>query len=259
MTESLSEPATFEQADLRRARFRSVRLGGANFRMVDLSGAVMRDVRLSGASVYGSELDGLSIDGVEVAPLVEAELDRRYPARALRRAADPAGLQAAWAAVQQSWEPAYARIDALPAGAAEQSVDEEWSFAQTLRHLVFATDAWLGAVLEQERPFHPWGVPFSELEHYCGPAAELGVDLDATPTYPQVREVRADRVAKVRAYLGEVTPEQLAQECKAPPWDDGVPVARLRCLWVILNEELEHLRFAERDLAVIERRLSDAP
>jgi hypothetical protein len=38
------------------------------------------------------------------------------------------------------------------------SVGGEWSFAQTLRHLVLATDAWFGrSILEIEQPFHPIG------------------------------------------------------------------------------------------------------
>jgi hypothetical protein len=37
------------------------------------------------------------------------------------------------------------------------SVGGEWSFAQTLRHLILATDAWLGRAMEIEQPFHPIG------------------------------------------------------------------------------------------------------
>ena len=37
-------------------------------------------------------------------------------------------------------------------------VEDEWSLAQTLRHLVLATDAWLrGGVLRLEQPFHEIG------------------------------------------------------------------------------------------------------
>src|SRR4051812_24049239 len=99
-------PQNFDHVDLTGARFRKVQLTGARFRMVDLSGAVLRDISLAGASIDGSELDGLRIDGVEVAPLVAAELTRRYPARALLPAAtDPAGLWAAWAAIEGDWAP----------------------------------------------------------------------------------------------------------------------------------------------------------
>ena len=242
----------FVHTDLTEARFRKVHLNGAQFRMVDLSGVLMRDVSLSGAAI-DAEIDGLHINGVEVAPLIEAELTRREPARALRRSTDPAGLQAAWAALERSWAASYDRVAAMPAGTVDVSVAQEWSFAQTLRHLVFATDAWLGAILGEDRPFHPWGVPFSDLPEFVeqGPAV-LGIDMDAAPSYPEVLALRADRVARVRGFLAGVDPARLAQECAGPVWEGGARLSVLRCLWVILNEECEHHRFAERDLDLIE-------
>ena len=103
------------------------------------------------------------VNGVDVVPLVDAELDRRFPGRALRHARDPEGLRAAWDAVEQTWASTLARVDALPSGVVDASVDGEWSFAQTLRHLVMATDVWLGkAILEREQPFHPLGLPNAE-------------------------------------------------------------------------------------------------
>jgi DinB superfamily/Pentapeptide repeats (8 copies) len=244
--------AHFTQANLTGARFRKVHLNDAVFRMVDLSGVIMRDISLAGAAIDGGDIEGLLINGVEVAPLIEAELTRREPARALRRASDPAGLRAAWAALEQSWATSYARVAAMPAGAVDISVAEEWSFAQTLRHLVFVTDAWLGAILGDSRPFHPWGVPFTDLTDFVDKAADIGVDAAATPTYPEVLNVRADRVARVRHFLEEVTPEHLSQECEGPIWERGERLSVLRCVRVILNEECEHLRFAQRDLDLIE-------
>ena len=249
-------PREFAELDLTGARFRKVRLNGARFQMVDLSGAMLRDLSLSGATIDGAELDGLRIDGVEVAPLIEAELVRREPARAMRRATDPAGLRAAWVAIQQSWQVSYKRVAAMPAGTVDRSVAEEWTYAQTLRHLVFATDAWLGAIQGTERPFHPWGMPFSEVAEFAGPPAAFGIDEAATPSYAEVLDLRADRVARVTEYLAGVTAEQLAEECEGPAWEHGERLSVLRCLWVILNEELEHLRFAQRDLDLIE---ADSP
>ena len=50
-----------------------------------------------------------------------------------------------------------------PRAASEQldeSVDGEWSFLETLRHLVFATDRWItGPVLDDADPFHRLGLP----------------------------------------------------------------------------------------------------
>jgi DinB superfamily len=51
----------------------------------------------------------------------------------------------------------------MPAGTVDISVGGEWSFAQTLRHLILATDMWLGrTILEIEQPFHPIGPNFLE-------------------------------------------------------------------------------------------------
>lgn len=251
--------AEFAHADLSGARFRQVQFNDAWFRLSDLSGVVMRDVSLSGASIDGAEIDGLRIDGVEIAPLIEAELTRREPVRALLRAPDPAGLRAAWAAIEQNWAASYDRVAAMPAGTVDISVEDEWSFAYTLRHLIFATDAWLGAILGGERSFHPWGIPFTGLPEFVERPDELGLDPAAMPTYAEVLALRADRVAAVRAFLADVSPERLAEEVEEPAWGGGNRLSVLRCLWVILNEECDHRRFAERDLDAIASFSGEAP
>jgi Pentapeptide repeats (8 copies) len=81
----------FERADLSGVQFYAVDLAGARFRGVDLSGAVMRGVELVGVDIYG-EIENVTINGVDVGPLVDAELNRRYPGRAKMRPADPAGF-----------------------------------------------------------------------------------------------------------------------------------------------------------------------
>ena len=141
--------ATFSQSDdLREAEFVGADLRGARFVRTDLSGVVMRGVDVQGADIDTPWLvDGessLLVNGVDVVPLVEAELNRRFPGRADRRAADPDGLGAAWAPLERTWAATLERVAAMPAGTVDVSVDGEWSFAQTLRHLIMATDTWLG-------------------------------------------------------------------------------------------------------------------
>jgi len=244
--------ATFTRADdLRGAEFVRVDLRGARFVETDLSGAVMRGVDVAGADIDAPWLgDGtLLVNGVDVTPYVEAELDRRFPGRAQRRASEPEGLRAAWAVLQETWAATLARAAAMPAGTVDVSVAGEWSFAQTLRHLVLATDAWLGrAVLRADQPFHPLGL--------AGPGAEEdGLDLSLftsdIPSYAEVLAARADRVALVGDFLADVTPEELA-EARSNPWSADYPETVLSCLHVILEEEWEHLRFAVRDLGTIE-------
>ncbi len=247
--------AEFVGADLTGARFLKTQLKDARFRMCDLSGVLIRDASLSNVAIDGCEMDGLLINGVEVAPLIEAELTRRDPVRALRRATDPAGLQAGWAALEQSWTALHNRVAGLPAGTVDISVAQEWSFAETLRHMVFVIDAWLGAIHGDGRPFHRWGIPFTDLPEFIDRSpADLGIDLDARPSYAEVLDLRADRVARVRQFLAEVSPERLTQDVEGPIWEGGESLSVLRCVWVILNEECEHLRFARRDLDLIEGR-----
>ena len=246
--------ATFGRADdLREATFRDVDLARARFVGSDLSGVVMRGVDVQGAEVDAPWLledDGvLLVNGVDVAPFVEAELNRRYPGRADRRAADPDGLRTAWAALEGTWAATLERVAAMPAGTVDVSVDGEWSFARTLRHLVLATDLWLGrAILEKEQPFHPFGLIHDGAEDE---GFDMSVFSTVTPSYAEVLEVRAGRVAMVRDFLASVTPEVLDAP-RRNPHDPGEEEAVRSCLHVVLEEEWEHHRYAVRDLDAIE-------
>jgi hypothetical protein len=235
------EPARKELAD--------TDLRGARFVRSDLSGAVMRAADVQGLDIDAPWLleDGgsLLVNGVDVVPFVDAELDRRFPGRSLRRAGDPEGLRAAWAAVEQTWAATLERVAALPAGIVDESVDGEWSFAQTLRHLVMATDVWLGkAILGREQPFHPLGQPNAE---YATDGYDTSVFTTRVPSYDEVLAVRAERTAMVRDFVADVTAEDLAA-IKANPWAPQHPETTLSCLHVILGEEWEHHRYAVRDL-----------
>src|ERR1700727_931447 len=98
MTESFDtdlRDAHFENVDMRDAQFRRVDLTGARFHAIDMSRVVMRGVDLIDVDING-EIENLTINGVDVAPLIEAELNRRYPLRAKMRPTDPAGFREAW-------------------------------------------------------------------------------------------------------------------------------------------------------------------
>jgi DinB superfamily/Pentapeptide repeats (8 copies) len=239
--------------DLQGAEFVDADLRGARFVRADLSGVVMRAVEVQGADIDAPWLfDGesfLRVNGVDVIPLVEAELNRRFPGRADRRAGDPAGLRAAWAMLERTWAATLERVAAMPTGTVDVSVAGEWSFAQTLRHLVMATDAWLGrAILGIEQPFHPIGQPYAEYET---DGNDMSIFTTVTPSYAEVLEVRAGRVAMVRDFLTTVTPDLLA-EPRTNPRTAEQPETVLSCLHAILEEEWEHHRYAVRDLDAIE-------
>lgn len=242
--------ARFTRSDeLREAEFVGADLHDARFVGSDLSGVVMRGVEVPGVDIDAPWLfdgdDPLRVNGVDVRPFVDAELDRRFPGRSLRRAADPDGLRAAWSAVEHAWSAVLARVDTMPAGTVDVSVDGEWSFAQTLRHLVMATDTWLGrGVLRLEQPFHPLG---QVDDGTLSDGFDTSVLAPGAATYADVLEARSGRVAMVRDFLAGVTPEVLAAE-RPNPHEPRYPETVLSCLHVILEEEWEHQRFAVRDL-----------
>src|SRR5690606_29541085 len=69
------------------------------------------------------------------------------------------------------------------------SVAGEWSFAETLRHLVMATDTWLRkAIVQEPQPYHPIGRPDSS---FGGGDEDPSVFSTTDPTYEEVLAVRA--------------------------------------------------------------------
>lgn len=85
-------------------------------------------------------LEGLRINDVKVAPLIEAELDRRHPehGQAARDRTGPAA--GGGCAVEEGWAVTLAHAGTLPEPMLHQQVDGDFSFVETLRHLIFATD-----------------------------------------------------------------------------------------------------------------------
>ena len=92
-------------------------------------------------------------------PLVDAELNRQFPGRELQKSQTPDGLREGWVAAQSAWQ---TTIEDTPPELVDAHVEDEWSLAETLRHLVLATDAWLrGGILRVEQPFHEIGQIFT--------------------------------------------------------------------------------------------------
>src|SRR4051812_9839191 len=141
--------ASFTQSDdLQGAQFIEADLRAARFVRSDLSDVTMRGVDVAGADIDAPWLlDGgsaLRVNGVDVAPFVEAELNRRFPGRAERRAAAPAALRAAWAELESTWTETLGRVATMPAGTGDTSVGGEGAFAPTPRPLLPAPDKWVG-------------------------------------------------------------------------------------------------------------------
>jgi|SRR6266508_495745 hypothetical protein len=237
----------FERVDLTDAEFRAADLSRARFRGVDLSGVVMRGVELVDVRIDG-EIQNLLINGVDVAPLVNAELDRRDPDRARMRPTDSAGFREAWDIVERLWDGTVERARGLDAGLLHQSVDGEWSFIETLRHLVFATDAWVRrAILGDPSPWDPLDLPWDEMPDI----PRIPRDREVRPSLDQVLALRRDRMATVRTVIDGVTDESLAaltEPVEGAGWPPPESFPVRECLLIVLNEEWHHRHFAERDL-----------
>jgi DinB superfamily/Pentapeptide repeats (8 copies) len=255
--------ADFNRADLRGSRFELVDLSGAQLRAVDLTGALFRGVDLSRVVMRGVELvdvdihgevENLRINGVDIGPLVNAELDRRYPDRVKMRPTDPAGFREAWDIVERLWRGTVERAGRLRPELLHESVDGEWSFIETLRHLVFATDSWITrAILGNPSPWDALDLPWDEMPDTPG----VPRDRAARPSLDAVLELRRDRMSTVRQVIEGLTDESLAghtEPVEGPGWPEprGYPVRE--CLLIVLNEEWQHRLYAERDLDALEAR-----
>lgn len=259
------EPAVprFEERRMLGAQFRMVDLTGAEFTYVDLDGATFRGANLRRVTISSSDLVDVSItagdledvvvNGVDVVPLVDAELDRRDPDRPLMRPTDADGFRRAWDLLGQRWSETVARARTLPPEQLHASVDGEWSFIETLRHLVFASQCWVSRAIHREpSPWHPLALPWDEAPDDWG----FPRDRAARPTLDEALALRAESRALVGAVLEHLTDDQLDEEpdpVDAPGWPRGRHSVR-QCLSVVLNEEYAHRRYAERDLAVLESR-----
>jgi len=240
--------------DWSHSRFEEVDFSASRFHNVYFRDAVIRGAWLERVEIDGY-IDKVTINGVDVGPLIESELDRRDPDRSLMRPTDADGFRRAWEVVRRRWDPTMQRARALPEELLHERVDGEWSFIETLRHLVFATDAWvLRAVLGDPAPYHPLGLAHTEM-----PAGTPGVPRDPSsrPSLEEVLAVRADRMAMVMRVLDELTDERL-EELTEPVLEPGYPESESfrvrRCLGTVVHEEWLHREYAERDLAVLERR-----
>jgi uncharacterized damage-inducible protein DinB len=243
----------FRSKDLRGSTFHEVDLRDSRFREVWFSNVVMRGVALVDVDIDG-EISNLRINGVDVAPLVEAELDRRMPDRARMRPTDADGFREAWDVVERLWAGTVERARTFAPEQLDESVDGEWSFNQTLRHLVYATDCWVNRVLLGDPlPFHRLDQPFDGAE----PHPDVPLDLDARPSLDEVLELRADRMATVRRVVDDLTDERLdehTEPVEGPSWPPGDSYPVRKALLTVLNEEWHHRLYAERDLDVIEAR-----
>jgi len=245
----------FRLSQLNGAEFRGCEFADTRFRIVEMSGVTMRGVELHNVDISG-DIGNLMVNGVEVGALVDAELDRRYPERAKMRPTDAAGFREAWDLVELLWDRTVARARRLDSVLLHESVDGEWSFIETLRHLVLVTDGWIGrAVLGDPSPWHPLDLPWDDPDETRSLPVGVPCDRDARPSLDTVLELRRDRMATVREVVTNVTDESLDDETEpveAPGWPESRSYRLRNLLLHVFHEEWEHRLYAERDLDFLE-------
>jgi hypothetical protein len=238
-------------------------LTGSTFDDVNLSGARFRNVLLRDAEIRGAWAERFVIEGgfeelifndVDVVPLWRAEMARRHPEFAMLTPADADGYRAVWPLLVESWATTVERARVLPEGLLHERVDGEWSFIETLRHLVMVHDAWLRRAVLGETDYDPLGLPHDEMPDLEG----VPRDADARPSLDHVLDLRARRHEIASRFFDGLTDERLASEVTVtgPGYPEAGTYAVTRCLHAVLDEEWWHRRFAERDLAVLEERVN---
>jgi hypothetical protein len=209
-------------------------------------------VRISHAMLVDVDIDAfvdrVVINGVDVTQHVN-QGDPWYPLRAMLRPHEPAAMSETWSTLEQVWSETIARARRLPEARVQESVNGEWSFVDTLRHLVFAIDKWFTVPILGETEFHQFGLPNSGSAALDWP----GLDRSASPSLDDVIAVRGRRSESFREFLATLAAEDLNRQVDVP--EHGMVEIR-ECVYTVFEEEFQHDRYATRDLAVIEGRAS---
>ena len=123
-------------------------------------------------------------------------------------------------------------------------VNDEWSTLDSLRHIVLIVDLWLSkAILGEQDPFHPIALPPTFMPPKLPGSS---IDPEARPTFDEACEVLEDRLAIVRTYVAELTPDELKRGVDAHAKTVG------GALSVLFGEMTAHNHFINRDLDIIE-------
>jgi len=237
----------FRGVDLGRAIFDDVNLHKATFKNVNLGDATIRDANLSGLAVENAAIDGLTIDGIRVDELVEAELDRRDPARARLRMSDifdPVQVKRVMERLDAVRDEFYARLQSTPAGQLNHHTGPDaWSALEHARHLLFAEDLYLNRwILRNDRPWQPIGhlPPFLE----DNPAfAKVGTD--PTEDLETVLAAWADLHTGMRNFVDPITSDVLRRDTSDVDYGQGTIGGVLQGM---AQHDLTHIRMAEAAL-----------
>jgi hypothetical protein len=170
------------------------------------------------------------------------------------RPTDPAGFREAWDILERLWDGTVERARRLQPELLHESVNGEWSFIETLRHLAFVTDSWIRrAMLGDPSPWDPLDLPWDEMPDTPG----VPRDRDVRPSLDTALELRRGRMSTVREVIDGLTDASLdgnTEPVEGPGWPQPRSYPVRQCLRIILNEEWVHRLYAERDLEALEAR-----
>lgn len=239
----------FRLSSMTETRLRKVTFSDLEIRGGSLSRAKLYGVELCDLEIHG-EVVNVVVNGVDIAPLIDAELNRRTPDRAKMRPETADGFREAWAILERRWAATVERARTFPEADLHRGVGGEWSFIQTLRHLCFATDAWIARmILGNPSPWHPLDLPWDEAPGWPG----IPWDREARPSLDEALALRATRQSMAREVIATLTDDQLASTVTqtAPGWPVIEDFPLKECLQIVLIEEWEHNQYAERDLTAL--------
>lgn len=231
----------FEDQDLSDAVFWGVRLNRARFRDADFTGVRAHHVFLNDVEIDGF-VDGLVINGVDVTGFVNAH-DPWQPLRGMLLPSSASEVAAAWNALSVTWSQTIEEATTLAPDHLEESVDGEWSFLETLRHLAFVSDKWILDPLSGAQ-WQAIGLPNTGSRSFPWPA----IDLTSEPTLDDVLAVRRSQGEAIDLLVHGLRDDDLNRGVVVH--ENGHATA-LDCWHTLLEEEFEHRRYALRDLATL--------
>lgn len=232
----------FEDRDLSESVFWGVSLRASMFRDVDLSDSTMFHVNVKNVSMDGV-IERLVVNGVDVTDHVNGQ-DRWFPLRTMLEPRTAEACRDAWTRVSTEWNGLIERAAGMPGAALLESVNGEWSFRDTLRHLVFVRDKWFVGPLLGRTQFTAFGLPNTGSRDFGWP----GLDLRLDPSVDEVLAHRNRQNTEFAEWLRSLDVASLPAESHV--LENGT-VPTLMCLHAVFEEEFEHLRYAIRDLDLL--------
>jgi len=237
-------------------------LRGASFTVADLAGAKFVDCDMSQVKIIDSWLVDVNVSGyvsnfvvndVDVTAFVDAELDRRHPERVqLRQMQTADDYRAMWDTIERLWSDTVARADRLP-----EPLSTNGSTASGLRRDAAPSGLHHRRLGESHGPRRAAALPPARRHPNRLCARGRGGARHRSRRASVVR--RGDGGTRrphglVRGIVDGLTNTELERICTRAP-APGYPEESRSvgdCLGVVMQEECEHLRYAVRDLAVLQ-------